>query len=72
MFGILQAANASADATRDEDTEDIPAVDFGVVVSGKPQFEVCRLFLASLQLVSIYLGAYSKVYSTPPSISVLS
>lgn len=41
---VKEAAKAS--------TEEIPPVDFGVVVSGKQQFEVCRLFLASLQLVS--------------------
>ncbi|CAN0483353.1 unnamed protein product, partial [Laminaria digitata] len=31
---------------------DLPLVDFGVVVGGKARFDVCRLFLASLQLVS--------------------
>lgn len=33
---------------------DIPAVDFGVVAGGKEQFDICRLFLASLQLVSYF------------------
>lgn len=30
---------------------DVPLVDFGTVVAGKERFDVCRLFLASLQLV---------------------
>lgn len=32
---------------------DMPLVDFDVVVGGKERFDVCRLFLASLQLVSL-------------------
>ena len=36
----------------DNDAEaDLPLVDFGAVVAGKERFDVCRLFLASLQLV---------------------
>lgn len=36
----------------EEAEPDLPLVDFGVVVGGKARFDVCRLFLASLQLVS--------------------
>eukprot|EP00903_Cladosiphon_okamuranus_P019919 g18306.t1 len=31
---------------------ELPLVDFGVVVAGKERFDVCRLFLASLQLAN--------------------
>lgn len=44
------AANSEEDAKNAE--PDLPLVDFGVVVAGKEHFDVCRLFLASLQLVS--------------------
>eukprot|EP00752_Nemacystus_decipiens_P010040 g8953.t1 len=42
--------NATGDSKGDE--PDLPVVDFGVVVAGKERFDVCRLFLASLQLAN--------------------
>ena len=45
--------SAPRTAEQAEEAEpDLPLVDFGVVVGGKARFDVCRLFLASLQLVS--------------------
>ncbi|CAM9704806.1 unnamed protein product [Sphacelaria rigidula] len=67
---VKEAAKAS--------TEEIPPVDFGVVVSGKQQFEVCRLFLASLQLanngnVRLSHGQYAAEQdSTPLRLELLS
>lgn len=51
--------------------EEIPPVDFGTVVSGKQQFEVCRLFLASLQLanngnVRLSHGQYAADQASTP------
>lgn len=57
-----ESSNAGSDVEvhQEEDAEadgkgsqpGLPLVDFGVVVAGKERFDVCRLFLASLQLVS--------------------
>lgn len=53
---VDDTAESSAAARSEEDAKeaepDLPLVDFGVVVAGKEHFDVCRLFLASLQLVS--------------------
>lgn len=53
--GTSSGDDDNGDGTGDGDgkgTEsDLPLVDFGVVVAGKERFDVCRLFLASLQLV---------------------
>lgn len=47
--------DGNGDGNGDDDGKgaepDLPLVDFGVVVAGKERFDVCRLFLASLQLV---------------------
>lgn len=51
------AASSGDDGNGDGNSNDkgaepeLPLVDFGVVVAGKERFDVCRLFLASLQLV---------------------
>lgn len=50
-----EAGGSESSAARNgsvEDVEpDLTLVNFGVVVAGKERFDVCRLFLASLQLV---------------------
>lgn len=46
------SAALSEDGVNVKDAEAVlPLVDFGMVVAGKERFDVCRLFLASLQLV---------------------
>lgn len=41
----------------DQTSLELPLVDFGVVAGGEGRFDVCRLFLASLQLVSTAIVA---------------
>lgn len=48
----MEESAPSAAEQAEEAEPDLPLVDFGVVVGGKARFDVCRLFLASLQLVS--------------------
>ena len=48
---MKESASCVKEETEQVET-DLPLVDFGVVVGGKARFDVCRLFLASLQLVS--------------------
>ncbi len=50
--GVGSEEDEDAEADGKGSQPDIPLVDFGVVVAGKERFDVCRLFLASLQLVS--------------------
>lgn len=52
---VAEESVSSADRRVEEAEEDLPLVDFGVVAGGKARFDVCRLFLASLQLVSVAL-----------------
>lgn len=44
-------ADNSAASPEEAVKADTALVDFGTVVAGKERFDVCRLFLASLQLV---------------------
>lgn len=61
---LFPAAKELSKAKEMAGVEEIPPVDFGVVVSGKQQFEVCRLFLASLQLVSVAVPRLFTVFCT--------
>ncbi|CAM9100993.1 unnamed protein product [Ectocarpus sp. 6 AP-2014] len=51
---VADNAAASPEEAVQADTAepDVPLVDFGTVVAGKERFDVCRLFLASLQLAN--------------------
>lgn len=56
LFGAwCQAAEVSSRGGKEKGVDGEPGVslvEFGSVVSGKERFDVCRIFLASLQLVS--------------------
>lgn len=49
---------AKGQENTEEAGADMPLVDFDVVVGGKERFDVCRLFLASLQLVSLWCDTF--------------
>ncbi|CAM9162341.1 unnamed protein product [Pylaiella littoralis] len=70
-----ETTNNSAAASSEEGAKgaepDLPLVDFGVVVAGKEHFDVCRLFLASLQLanngnVRLFHGDNAAEQATTP------